>query len=221
MSTLSTYSLHLDNLRPLLPIAKLNQLWEQEKLENDTKTYGETGKYILRLDEFLKEKVECFRAMGLETRDNKQILDIGAGVGYFPWLCKHFGHTCDFTDCMPPKFYKLVWTELGLNPEHIELCIAGGTNFSLPRSYDIITAHRTVFDMFAYHWYVDEYKNFLRNCAEYLHDDGFVFIKTNLGDHHLHRPHPAVAQFFDPYRVEGFNSITFKMTKQQIAEATA
>ena len=208
-------NLDLDELKSQIPLAKLEQIWEYEKRRNDVSTYGETGKYILRIDEFLREKMDCFAAMELEKQDNRLILDIGAGVGYFPWMCRKFGHRCDFTDCNPPKFYRLVWLEMGLG-QHQELCISGGKRFELPYNYDIITSHRTVFDMFAYPWHVEEYRYFLKNCAEYLNDDGFVFIKTNLSDHHLHRPHPAVVKFFGPYSIDGFRSLTFKMTKQQI-----
>jgi len=211
--------LDTDIIKQKLPMVRLEELWEFEKQRNGLRTNGATGKYVINIDLYLKEKIDCFRAMGLLDSNKKQVLDIGTGVGYFPWLCEHFGHTCDYTNPAPIKFYKLAWQVLALKSAFFEWSVISNKKFALPKKYDIITSHRTVFDIFDYHWHVEDWKYFLQNCQEYLSDNGFVFIKTNLVKGNLYyTPHPAVIEFFAPYILPNFDALTFRINKLQIQE---
>jgi len=203
--------------KQMLPLVGLENLWEEEQARHGLESYGKTGKYLRKIDDYFPEKMQCYEAMGLKKSGPKKILDIGTGVGYFPWLCDQNGHACDYTDSDPLPFYTGAHKLLQLKGRYLNLTVKGMERFELPDSYDIITGHRTVFDIFDYHWYLDEWRCFLGNCADYLHDDGFVFIKTNLVQGaHLHTPHPAWLKFIEPYLLDGFNSFTFKISKDQI-----
>jgi 2-polyprenyl-3-methyl-5-hydroxy-6-metoxy-1,4-benzoquinol methylase len=210
-------NLELEHVKSQLPLKKLQDIWEFEKDRNSMNTYDETGKYVDKVDIYLQEKINCAIELGLDNTTGKRICDIGAGVGYFPWLCDKLGHDCDFTDVNPPKFYSLAWPVLGIGKyNHLE--IVGKKDFKLPRSYDIITAHRTVFDIRNYIWHLNEWMSFLTSCERYLNEDGVLFVLTNLSGQIFHRAHPDVQALFQPYRVERFRSLAFKMTKQQLKD---
>lgn len=208
--------------RERLPLVELEKLWEEEQAKHGLETYGKTGKYLRKINDYFPEKMQCYQAMGLDGSSPKDVIDIGTGVGYFPWLCDQHGHNCDYTDSDPLPFYTGAHKLLGLKGGFTNLKIVGQQRFDLSKSYDIITAHRTVFDIFDYHWYVDEWRHFLINCADFLNEGGMVFIKTNLVQGaHLHTPHPAFLRFIKPYLMDGFNSYTFKITKDQILKDLA
>ena len=206
-----------DHYKSMMPWAELEKLWEAEQKEHGLETYGKTGKYLTKFKDYFQEKLDVFKHLQLDNGVVKAVLDLGTGVGYFPWLCDQYGQLCDFSDLRPLPFYKRAHELLKLKGAFYDFGVFGQQRFELTKRYDIITAHRTVFDIFDYHWYVDEWRFFLINCADFLNEGGVVFIKTNLVQGaHLHSPHPAFMRFIQPYEVTGFNSICFKITKEQI-----
>jgi 2-polyprenyl-3-methyl-5-hydroxy-6-metoxy-1,4-benzoquinol methylase len=180
--------------------------------------YHEAVKYIKKFDSYAEEKLRLFRSMGLEQAGTKKILDIGSGLGVFPWICRLHNHHCTLTDVSPHQIWRKAHRLLQINRNYRDLEIVAYQDIELTQQYDIITAHRTVFDEHDYRWHAEEWTWFLKQLAPFLTDTGFVFIKTNLTEYIPQRPHPKIRQLFAPYLVEGHKALTFKMTKQQIEE---
>lgn len=65
---------------------------EQQK-EIARRTGMEEWLKYLDEDQFLEEKLEIFKILGLDKKTNQRVLDVGAGIGHFGSLCKAHGHS--------------------------------------------------------------------------------------------------------------------------------
>ena len=181
--------------------------------------FNEAVKYINKFDLYATEKIKIFKHLNLDKEQKLDILDIGTGLALFPWLCKKYGHYCMFTDVNPHIIWRQSYNLGKIQSNFHPLEITAYQDFTLPKEFDIITAHRTVFDEHDYRWHVDEWKWFLKNAVRYLKDSGKLFIKTNLTEHAPYRPHPSIRKLFESYIVtEGFNSLAFEIKKTDIKD---
>ena len=45
--------------KQMLPLVGLEQLWEAEQARHGLETYGKTGKYLRKIDDYFPEKMLC------------------------------------------------------------------------------------------------------------------------------------------------------------------
>ena len=201
----------IDYFKELLPLDQLHSICESDKANlEDPELYLHTGKYVTKMDMYLKEKVDISNVLKLSEQKNLKIIDIGSGIGIFPWVCKVLGHQCDHTYYDSFKMYEQSWELLGLDkPTYLDITNTG--KWTLPsNNYDVIVSTRTVFDRISRQWSNKQWLVFLRTSYYHLNDNGVVFIKSN-----YLKPHPR-CRSLKGYSVKGFDSWTFMITKEQI-----
>lgn len=150
---------------------------EQKKLAEQL---GMTGwlKYLDE-DQFIDEKLEIFKILKLNRETKLKVLDIGAGLGHFGNLCKHFGH--DYlgtyygrTNLQTQPFFdisNLNQTQLGFFPDYDK---------NIPEGpWDVIVMIRTTFESTA-EWSSKDWQEVYDSCWKNLNPGGQLLIKSNL-----------------------------------------
>jgi hypothetical protein len=154
---------------------------------------------------FLPTTISRAYAIGLHRSKALHILDIGTGVGYFPVVCKYYGHTAVAMDRDGNRVFEDVTRWLDVDRRSHEI-----TAFQplpdLGRKFDLVTAFMVNFDRYeppAYKpWGFREWEYFLSDLARnHLTENGRLVLLLN--DHTL--TVPGIAQFFAAHgaRVDG------------------
>ena len=151
----------------------------QEQIELAKQVDSDEWVKYLTEDQFLEEKLEIFKIINLDTAKNARVLDIGAGIGHFGSLCKHFGHEYLGTyfgrtsEQLHPFFIDagLLHIEFGLFSRH-------GKN--IPKGpWDRIVMIRTTFELNA-EWTIEDWQELVDECLDNLVSGGQLLIKSNL-----------------------------------------
>ncbi len=151
---------------------------EQQK-EIARRTGMEEWLKYLDEDQFLEEKLEIFKILGLDKKTNQRVLDVGAGLGHFGSLCKAHGHSYLGTyfgrtsQHLHPFFVDsdLNHVECGLFPRY-------GKDIPLG-PWDAIIMLRTTFEI-NLEWTADDWVELYNTCMENLNPGGQLLIKSNL-----------------------------------------
>ena len=130
-------------------------------------------KYFDEFDTHWEHKWNAVELLNLVERDRIHILDVGAGIGLFAWICSSLGHKVDVTELpvknnyQPPdviNFFDDVKKSYNLNKQvNTYRWEISSTNFYFPskRKYDLIAMQRTNFDI---NWNANEYIRWITNC---------------------------------------------------------
>ncbi len=109
------------------------------------------------------------------------VLDLGAGTGYFLLVCRHMGHEVLGLDLDAEPLYNECFDFFNL-PRQIHRIEPMKPLADLPDRFDLVTAFMTTF-----HWYEDEtpwpaepWRYFLEDLRPRLSDRGRLVIKFNL-----------------------------------------
>jgi SAM-dependent methyltransferase len=209
----------IEKVRRSIPLDRLSEL-----LHKDVRNTGEwhlhTGKYIQKLDLYLSEKLRMFGDLKLHDQESLRILDIGTGMGLFPWICRVENHYCESTYYDYFEFYKDAWETLGINtPFFFEVKCDQPWDLPMGNRYDVICAMRTVFDRYPHHWTVTNWLYFFKEADHHLNPGGQLLIKTNRSVDGIDPNNdldPAMLRLLEPYFLEGYNSRTFLLSKDDI-----
>jgi len=140
-----------------------------------------------------KLEVAAVKALmaGLHDGPPLRILDLGCGGGYFVATCRYLGHACHGTEVPASRLsaatcaaYDEVAGALRVAPT-IELLISAFARIAVPaivpRSYDLITAHKICFNdhMRAHPWAVPQWKFFVTDACRYLAPGGRLVLELN------------------------------------------
>lgn len=209
----------LTKVQESIPLDQLSELLHKD-VRNTTEWHLHTGKYIQKLDLYLSEKLKIYYELGLHNETNMRILDIGCGVGLFPWLCKLEGHYCESTYYDYFEFYRDAWQVLDINPPFfLEVKCNEPWDVPLGNRYDIICAMRTVFDRYPQDWNVSSWLYFFKEAEHRLNPNGKLLVKTNRVENGT-GPNidlgAATLRMLEPYMLDGFNSRTFMLSKDDI-----
>ena len=209
----------IDKIRDSVPLDQLSELLHKD-VRNTTDWHLHTGKYVQKMDLYLSEKLKIFCDLGLHKQKDMRIIDIGTGVGLFPWLCKTEGHYCESTYYDYFEFYKDAWATLDINPPFF-FEVKCNQPWDLPPSnrYDMICAMRTVFDRYPHHWTVSNWLYFFGEAEKHLNPNGKLLVKTNRTENGINETadlDKAVLRLLNPYLLDGFNSRTFMISKEDI-----
>lgn len=131
------------------------------------------------IHKWLREKLATAHFLNLHKSKNKKIIDIGTGAGWFPFICKLYGHDCLGTDEGGRPQYDPVYEFLDIPFEH--MLVYPNVTMQLDGKYDYITAHRAFFPQRPRSWEKDEWKFFLDDARTYLNNDGGLFLGCNAG----------------------------------------
>ncbi len=150
---------------------------EQKQLAKQLNLTG-WEKY-LEEDQFVDEKVEVFKILKLDQLPSARVLDIGAGIGHFGSLCKHYGHEYLGTyfgrasKSVIPFFEDagLKGTDCAVFPFQDKVIPAG--------PWDCIVMIRTTFELNE-EWATEDWQELVQVCMDNLTPGGQLLIKSNL-----------------------------------------
>lgn len=151
----------------------------------------------LDLDTWLGRHVTHAEAIGLLDSPPRRILDIGTGNGYFPFICRRFGHDVVATDVDSVELYDDLVSLLGIR----RVVNAVETFRPLPDfgdRFDLVTAFNVVFDRIddTTTWTPKEWGFFLEDLRDHvLRPEGQIVIKLN-PHRGRHQDVPALVSFF-------------------------
>ncbi|MBL4849149.1 MAG: class I SAM-dependent methyltransferase [Planctomycetes bacterium] len=138
----------------------------------------------LNVEPWLKEKLLAVRKLGLQHSHPSRILDIGAGTGYFGWICTRYGHDAAGMDLDEVPLYAELCDFLELR-RHIWRVNAHEPLPELGARFDLITAFMICFnghkstDL----WGPKEWEFFLDDLREnLLNAGGRIFLSFNAED---------------------------------------
>jgi SAM-dependent methyltransferase len=138
----------------------------------------EWGKY-LEEDQFLDEKLQIFRILKLDEKQNQRVLDVGAGLGHFGSLCKHYNHEYVGT-YFGRQSADLKALHINANLNTVECGIFPRHGKEIPTGqWDCIVMLRTTFELNA-EWCVDDWHELVETCMLQLKSGGQLLIKSNL-----------------------------------------
>lgn len=165
---------------------------------------------------FVKVALACAYRLNLHRSAPKTILDIGTGAGYFPLVCRQFGHdvtACDVDD--DPVLNDITaLLDIGRRPWRV-MQFENGPDFG--RGFDLVTAFQLGFDRagpdgHVVFWGEEEWDFFLKDiAANYLKQDGEIMLS---GFNREERQGPNVLQpFIDRGALVHDGRIHFKSMK--------
>ena len=142
---------------------------------------GESYEKYLNLNYWVFETLLRVYNLGLNKGDRKlRILDIGTGMGYFPFICKYFGHSAEGVDLGDNELYDLSVSALRVH--RYNQCVMAFTPLSITNRYDLITAFMICFNghRTSELWHIGEWKYFLNTIHENnLTKNGEIFLSFN------------------------------------------
>ena len=129
-------------------------------------------KYLDEFDTHWEQKWVAVELLDLIKQDRKHILDVGAGIGLFSWICMTLGHKVEVTE-LPVEnqyqpsdiinFFEDAKKACGLETVTTYRWQISSEDYKFPseKQYDLITMQRTNFDI---HWNTDDYTTWITNC---------------------------------------------------------
>lgn len=136
----------------------------------------------LNFDAYIRAYYKDAQMLGLDSEPPRRILDIGTGVGYFPYICAALGNTATAIDVDDYPVYNATTAALGID-RYVHRIKAFEPLPALPTKFDLITAFAICFNNHKEPalWGVDEWRFFLRDLASnYLAPGGKLFFRFNV-----------------------------------------
>jgi len=166
-----------------------------------------------RVDKWIGEKLDVAHGLNLhQTNSTKKLLDIGTGAGWFPFICKLYGHNCIGTDISGRPEYDPVYEFF--NIPFTEMLVHPFKSMPLTEKYDYITAMRAFFPQRPRAWEKNEWQYFFKDARKHLNTDGALYISANSGSKHdkrynklpndqkSHWGNLELKLWFDPYIIK-------------------
>ena len=147
--------------------------------------------------------VERAQDLWLDRSPPLRILDLGAGAGYFLFVCKHFGHHVLGFDTDNEPLFRAT-TELLDVPRMIGRIERQTPLPDLDQTFDVVTAHRICFHRIGkvrdgVEWSHADWEFFINNIrTRLLAENGRMLLDFN--------PRPAGSSFFTPELRKFFQS---------------
>jgi SAM-dependent methyltransferase len=133
---------------------------------------------------WLEVKLYYARELGLARSRPLDILDLGTGAGYFPLVCRYFGHRVRAFDVDDVAMYNELIQCFSID-RHAGRIRAFEPLPDLGRSFDLITAFMICFNNHRSPglWGVEEWRFFLEDLAEHqLKEGGRLLLSFNPED---------------------------------------
>ncbi len=142
---------------------------------------GESFNKYLDTSYWIFENLKRIYHLNLHKKNSQLILDLGAGAGYFAYLCKKYGHNVTALDMDNNPMYNSIIELLEIN--RINHKISFGRNLPLPEGlkFDLVTAFMICFNNHKEDnlWHLEEWDWFLKFLIKHLQLDGKIFLSFN------------------------------------------
>lgn len=145
------------------------------------KRKGGAKKY-LDYERHLRVAIRRALALDLDRSERKSILDIGTGAGYFPLVCREFGHRCHAIDLRDEGLYHDLTTHFAV-PKTTHAVRAYQRLPAMGDRFDIVTGFAVGFSNGAGRsslWGRDEWRFFVTDLMEnVIADGGMAWFQLN------------------------------------------
>lgn len=149
------------------------------KYKDDTEALG-YSKY-LNIKKWMLKSLWHAYILDLHKGIPLNILDIGSGAGYFPFICNYFGHTATAIDLEDNNMYNELIPLLKVK-RVIHRVEAFQNLPTFENKFDLITAYMMCFNGHRTEnvWGIKEWDNFISNLAmNYTTPDARIFLTFN------------------------------------------
>lgn len=150
----------------------------------------------LDVDSWALESMRRVYQLKLNTAPPTRILDLGTGAGYFPFICRYYGHSAEALDVPDNEMYNKIIAALGI--KRYEQYIRTGEPLKVDGRYDLITAFMICFNNHKSPdlWHVNEWSSFVEYLRKnHLNENGKLFFSFNSETEYEHM-HPELVNFF-------------------------
>lgn len=134
---------------------------------------------FLNLQVWTLETLTRVIRLNLHQTKGQRVLDIGTGCGYFPYLCRQFGHDAECVDLDTEPLYNESVAALGLK-RHVRR-IQQFESLDIEGKFDLITAFMICFNEHKQPglWHIDEWKYFVTDMEVRLNPGGAIYLSFN------------------------------------------
>lgn len=155
------------------------------------------------LDHWLASSWKEAKRLGLDRSPPLEILDLGLGPGYFPFVCQQLGHRCVGLDVPGGSTFKQALRRwLGIH-RVVESSILPKTPLPELGRFDLVTAYRCQFNYNPTErrlWNLDEWNFFLNDLRDNVLKPGGRFVlkltkQEGKGRAGLRRDNPLLVNF--------------------------
>ncbi len=157
-------------------------------------------KYFNFKDNFIQLSLIRVAKLGLTNSKNKlEILDLGTGAGYFPFICNYYKNNCEAIDIAGNQFYDQSTEVLNLKKYHQEIFF--NEDIVTSKKYDLICAYMICFNghKTSKLWAEKEWSQFLISLiSKNLNLNGRIFLSFNLEEDNMPFS-PSVKIFFESF----------------------
>jgi SAM-dependent methyltransferase len=172
--------------------------WSQFQKLREQYPYRPSSPQINRFEDivyWIDINVERAQDLWLDRASPLRILDLGAGAGYFLYVCKYFGHDVLGFDTDDDPLFRATTELLGVS-RSIGRIQRQAPLPDLGGKFDLVTAHRICFHRIGkvrdgVEWSTADWKFFIDDIrARFLKDNGRLLLDFN--------PRPGGSSFFTP-----------------------
>tara|TARA_B100000900_G_scaffold164155_1_gene139419 strand:+ start:18710 stop:19378 length:669 start_codon:yes stop_codon:yes gene_type:complete len=128
---------------------------------------------------YIQEKLSVAHYLNLHELKKQKLIDIGTGAGWFPYICKMYGHECIGTDFLGRKEYDPVYKFLDIDVR--EELIHANTPFGLEDKVDYIVSLRAFFPNRPKIWTMPQWKYFFKDIIKNINNNGGMYLGCNKG----------------------------------------
>lgn len=131
------------------------------------------------LKKYIQEKLSVAHYLNLHNTSNKTLIDIGTGAGWFPYICKLYGHNCIGTDELNRDNYQPIydWLNLDIRGD----LVYSRKPFELTEKVDYVVTLRSFFPNRPKVWEIDEWKYFFKDIIKNIKPEGGLYLGCNTG----------------------------------------
>lgn len=165
---------------------------------------------------YIQEKLSVAHNLDLHNTKNKTLIDFGTGAGWFPYICKMYGHICIGTDVIGRPNYQPIYDFF--NIKVIGDLIYSKQPINVDQKFDHIVSLRSFFPNRPRVWELDDWKFFFNDIQRLLKDNGSLYLGCNSGKRGIYKTNesashwgpPALATIFKPYEIEPNKKLKIK-----------
>lgn len=204
------YALSTANRLSLMLAHDLSNIIDKYSVDSNVIEYQ---KY-LNLDYWILENVRRVFTLGLHKGKSKKILDISTGAGFFPYICRYFGHEVYSTDISDNEMYNEIIDTLNIPRD--TRSIEKFKPLLIKHQYDMITAFMICFNSHKTPqiWLESEWSYFFSDLLSNLNEDGILYLSFNEEDDNEQSQKNIFNSFKKCFAIVNKNDISFN--KKQI-----
>ena len=147
--------------------------------------FDQTGNRYLgeAVEKYIQEKLSVAHYLGLHKASNKTLIDLGTGAGWFPYICKLYGHRCIGTETIHTDVFKESYIPIyhHFDIEVTDDLVFANTPFSSKERVDYIVTLRSFFPNRPQVWKMNEWKYFFKDIIKNLNEGGGLYLGCNNG----------------------------------------